>query len=93
MDMATVLREGNPSSARGHVSHLARRHKRHSQRECKEPKEQKCQKKTGRSSQNGFSVGRSFLTKRRKFVIIWLQELYIFRLAVGKCSRSGVKTH
>ena len=95
MDMATVLRDGNPSSARGHVSHLARGHKRHSQRECKEPKEQKCQNQTslpaettgisGPSSQNGFSVGRSFLTKRRKFVIIWLQELYIFRLAVCKC--------
>jgi hypothetical protein len=79
MDMATVLREGNPSSARGHVSHLARRHKRQSQRERKEPKEQKCQKKTplsaeitgisGPSSQNEFSVRRSFVTKRRKFVI------------------------
>jgi hypothetical protein len=33
--MAAVPREGNPSSARGHVSHLARRHKRHSQRERK----------------------------------------------------------
>jgi len=26
-----------------------------------------------------------FFNKRRKFAIFWLQELYIFRLAVGKC--------
>ena len=81
MDMAAVPREGNPSSARGHVAHLARRHKRHSQRERKYTKEQKRQTPTSlpaetsgissQAPQNGFSVScrRSFLTKRRKFVI------------------------
>jgi hypothetical protein len=43
MDMAARLRERNPSSARGPVSHLARRHKRDRQRERKDPKEQERQ--------------------------------------------------
>ena len=82
MDMATVPREGNPSSARGHVSHLARRHKRHSQRERKYTKEQERQTPTSLPAETSGISGqarrtdspslpsrRSFPTKRRKFVI------------------------
>ena len=59
MDMATVLREGNPSSARGHVSHLARRHKRHSQRERKEPKEQERQTPTSLPTETSVISGQA----------------------------------
>ena len=97
--MAPLVREGNPSSARGHVSHLARRHKRHRQREYKYPKQQERQNLTSLppetprfqadASRGGGPVKffqRRSVTYLREFWIVGCMELYISQLAVGKCS-------
>jgi hypothetical protein len=82
---------------------LARRHERHSQRERKEPKEQERQTPTSLPAETSGISGQARRTDFPSFLPdevfcqaqeirnIWLQELYIFRLAAGKCSSSGVK--